>query len=112
MAEALPLASSSKWFTDPRTPDRRMKVAWHPEAGVVVVSLWTRDQCTATFRLPVESAADLMHLLVDAVADDQAPPRPRPRPAAPSVRERLARTFGRSRRRNRVASVIPLRRSR
>jgi hypothetical protein len=109
MAEALPLASSSQWFTDPRTPDRRMKVAWHPEAGVVVVSLWTSDHCTATFRLPIESAPDLMHLLVDAVADERVAPRPGP--ATPSVRERLARTLRRGSRRSSIASVIPLRRS-
>jgi hypothetical protein len=47
-----------------------MKVAWHPEAGVVVLSLWTADNCTATFRLPIDRAPDLVHLLVDAVADE------------------------------------------
>jgi hypothetical protein len=44
-----------------------MKASWHPDAGVVVISLWAAEVCTATFRLPIEDAPELMHLLVDAV---------------------------------------------
>jgi hypothetical protein len=109
MAEGLPLASAMMWFDDPRTPVRRMRVAWHPEAGVVVLSLWAADQCTATFRLPVDRAADLIHLLVDAVADGPSPPQLAP--TSVSVRERLRRVLRSLSRRNPIAPVVPLRRS-
>jgi hypothetical protein len=97
------------WFTDPRTPVRRMKVAWHPDAGVVVLSLWAANHCTATFRLPIDRAPDLMHLLVDAVADHPSPPQPEP--MSLSVRERLRRILRSASRRNPIAPVTPLRRS-
>ncbi len=41
------------WFADDRGIERRMKVSWHPERRVLVLSLWQEDTCTATFRLPV-----------------------------------------------------------
>lgn len=63
-----------------------MKASWHPEIGVVLLSLWQGDHCTGTFRLPIADAAGLMHLLVDALAE--APPPPEP-PARPSLWARL-----------------------
>jgi hypothetical protein len=66
MREGLSEAPAT-WFRDPRSPARQMKATWHPDAGVVVISLWSAEVCTATFRLPIEDAPELMHLLVDAV---------------------------------------------
>ena len=87
-----------------------MKAAWHPEAGFVVLSLWTADHCTATFRLPIDSAPDLIHLFVDALAEDPAP-QLRLDPVALSKRERLRRIFRRASRNTTMARVLPIRRS-
>ena len=56
------------WFFDPRSPSRRMGVAGHPEQGIVVLSLWTGDTCTATFRLPMADAARLISTLANGLA--------------------------------------------
>jgi len=110
MGQGLPLPASIEWFADPRTPVRRMKAAWHPEAGVVVLSLWAADQCTATFRLPIERGPDLMHLLVDAIAEGRSVPQPEP--VSVSVGDRLWRLVQSRIRRQQMALVIPFRRSR
>jgi len=69
MGQGLPAPTATALFTDTRTPVRRMRTSWHQDAGVVVMSLWAGDHCTATFRLPIEDAPALMHLLVDAIAE-------------------------------------------
>ena len=70
------------WFADDRGIERRLKVSWHPERRMLVLSLWHEDTCTATFRLPVADVARLVSTLVDALgqaATDAAHP---PGPAA------------------------------
>lgn len=94
MGEGLLAASSVEWFADDRTPVRRMTASWHPEVGVVVMSLWAGDHCTHTFRLPIAAAPDLIHLLVDALAE--APPPPEP-PKSPALRQRIGRLWRRQR---------------
>jgi hypothetical protein len=51
------------WFSDPRTPLRRMSVATHPAEGIAVVSLWQGQTCTSTFRLPLTEAARMITAL-------------------------------------------------
>lgn len=46
-------------FLDRRGADRVLRVSWHAEAGLVVLSLWSADRCTATFRLPMAEVPDL-----------------------------------------------------
>jgi hypothetical protein len=104
MGEGLPVASNVEWFSDERTPVRRLKSSWHPEAGVVVLSLWQGDHCTGTFRLPIAGAPDLIHLLVDALADTPAPPEP---PKPPTIWQRVSRLWHRQR--LPLAPVIKLR---
>lgn len=82
MAERDLLYARKVWFTDDRTGVRRMGVSSHPESGLVILSLWQGDTCTATFRLPVRDApaliAALAESLADAAADDPDPPEPDP----------------------------------
>ena len=56
------------WFSDPRTPLRRMSVSTHPSEGIAVVSLWQGQTCTSTFRLPLTEAARMIAALADAMA--------------------------------------------
>lgn len=84
------------WFADDRGIDRRLKVSWHPERKLLVLSLWQGDTCTATFRLGVAEVPRLVRTLVDALG--QAATRvatsagsPAPGASLAGARERLAR---------------------
>jgi hypothetical protein len=53
------------WFSDPRSPSRRLHLSWHGEQRLIVISLWSAERCTGSFRLPVEDAARLAGALVE-----------------------------------------------
>jgi hypothetical protein len=57
------LPSAGEAFLDSRGPHRALRVSWHSEAGVVVLSLWSGRSCTGTFRLPVEDVPGLIDIL-------------------------------------------------
>ena len=56
----------SRWFADER--GRSLRATWHPEAGLVVLSLWQTDRCVGTFRVSGADAAELGALLASAAA--------------------------------------------
>jgi hypothetical protein len=58
---------SGTWFADERGIDRRLKISWHGERGIFVLSLWHRDTCTATFRLPLAEVPRLINALVEVL---------------------------------------------
>lgn len=60
-------------FTDERGQSRHLRATWHPELGVVVLSIWQAGRCTATFRLPIAEAPRLVELLSDGLADADGP---------------------------------------
>ena len=79
MATARPLPETGPVFLDARGGDRALRVSWHPEAGLVVLSLWRGNVCSGSFRLAVDEVPDLIDMLRDG-------PRPgvrRARLAAP-----------------------------
>lgn len=63
-------------FTDRRGDDRRMRVSYHEDRGVVVVSLWSDTVCRGTFQLAAEDAARLVAVLshVEVPADTTPTP--------------------------------------
>jgi hypothetical protein len=67
-----PLPAAGEAFLDARGGGRALRVSWHGEAGLVVLSLWSGDTCTGTFRLPAEDVPDLVHALVAALGDGSA----------------------------------------
>jgi hypothetical protein len=75
MGEVLPLPSPGDVFTDVRCGGRTMRVSYHADRGVVVVSLWAGALCRASFRLGGEE--------VDRIAAALAGMRQRPGEAAP-----------------------------
>lgn len=86
MAEEGFVLGERVWFADRRTPSRRLAVSSHPEAGVVVLSLWQDDRCTGTFRLPMGDA----HALVAALTADMTElPRSPPPSPSPSLLRRI-----------------------
>ncbi|MGH2455495.1 MAG: hypothetical protein ACRDHD_04480 [Candidatus Limnocylindria bacterium] len=75
MGELVDLPSPrSRWFADGR--GRSLRVTRHPEAGLVVFSLWEGDRCIGTFRLPIGEAPRLMVLLAEGVDAWFAQPEP------------------------------------
>ena len=63
-----PLPAAGEVFLDTRGAGRALRVSWHAEADVVVLSLWHGGTCSATFRLAVEDVPDLVDALRDGLA--------------------------------------------
>ena len=45
-----------------------MKLTWHADDAMVVLSLWTGSRCTGTLRLPVEDVPRMVNALVTGLA--------------------------------------------
>ena len=81
------LLGERAWFVDVRSPARRLAVTTHPEAGVVVLSLWQGERCTGSFRLPAGDAAALVAALTEGMTE--VPPAPAPLSPSPSLLRRI-----------------------
>jgi hypothetical protein len=46
-----------------------LRVTWHPERDLVVLSVWHGDRCVGTFRMPVRDVPRLSGLLTAALGD-------------------------------------------
>lgn len=60
---ASPLPLTGEIYLDARSPSRALRVSWHSEAGLVVLSLWRDNVCAGTFRLAIEEVPDLIDVL-------------------------------------------------
>jgi hypothetical protein len=56
-------------FTDARGDERALRVSWHHDAGLLVLSLWREGTCVGTFRLPTEAVPELVKALADGLAE-------------------------------------------
>jgi hypothetical protein len=63
MTVARPLPSTGSIFLDARGGDRALRVSWHDEAGLVVLSLWRENVCAGSFRLAADEVPDLIEML-------------------------------------------------
>lgn len=63
MATARPLPASGEIFLDARGADRALRVSWHYDTDMVVLSLWRENLCTGSFRLTVDEVPELIALL-------------------------------------------------
>ena len=57
------LPAGGEIFLDQRGPHRTLRLAWHHEDGLVVLSLWRGGLCTGSFRLPVDEVPVLIDVL-------------------------------------------------
>jgi hypothetical protein len=62
-----PLPSAGEVFLDARGDGRGLRVSWHPDAEVVVLSLWRGGTCAGTFRLPIEEVPELVRVLRESL---------------------------------------------
>jgi hypothetical protein len=63
MATARPLPAAGEIFLDARGGDRALRVSWHHECDLVVLSLWRENVCAGSFRLAVDDVPALIDLL-------------------------------------------------
>lgn len=63
----VPFPGDGEVFFDPR-PGRAMRLSWHVDEGIAVLSLWQGASCTGTFRLPIAEVPDLVDALVRGLA--------------------------------------------
>jgi len=54
---------------------RALRVAAHPELGLVVLSIWQGERCVATVRLAENDVPDLVHALAGALLPQVRPVR-------------------------------------
>ena len=69
MAQPRPLPRTGGVFLDPRGEDRALRVSWHADSDVVVLSLWRDNVCVGTFRLAVDEVPALIDLLRGGLAE-------------------------------------------
>ena len=50
-------------YLDSRGSERALRVTWHHETDLVVLSLWRGQECAGSFRLPIEEVPDLIEQL-------------------------------------------------
>jgi len=69
-------------FLDARGQGRALRLTWHHEADVVVLSLWRDRFCAGTFRLSTADVNDFVDALVEGLraepAADETPAGPPP----------------------------------
>jgi len=76
MAEVSPLPIRGEVVVDARGGARALRVSWHPEYGLVVLSIWRGDTCAATVQVDSAEVPHLVDVLVRGLAASSAPPRP------------------------------------
>lgn len=64
------LPRSGEVFFDARGEDRALRLSWHPEARLMVLSLWSGDTCTATFRMPAAELARFVEALAQGLPQE------------------------------------------
>ena len=67
MTAVRPLPESGSIFLDARGGDRALRVSWHHESGLVVLSLWRDNVCAGSFRLAVDEVPELIRMLSEGL---------------------------------------------
>ena len=68
MTAARALPDQGSIYLDARGGDRALRVSWHQEKSLVVLSLWRDNVCAGSFRLAIEDVPDLISLLSAGLA--------------------------------------------
>ncbi len=63
MAKPRTFSGTGSIFLDRRGDARALRVSWHHDDGLVVLSLWRGNACTGSFRLHVDEVPGLIALL-------------------------------------------------
>ena len=63
-------SASGELFLDDRGEQRTLRLTWHREVDLVVLSLWRGGRCTGTFRLRVSEVPTLIAALQAGLEGD------------------------------------------
>jgi hypothetical protein len=74
----LSLPVRGRWVWDARDRTRAVRVAAHPEAGLLNLSVWRDETCVGTVKLEPDEVVSLVSALTDGLAQLVAPPAPPP----------------------------------
>ena len=67
MTAVSPMPDGVEYFLDTRGDARALRVTWHHEADVVVLSMWRAHECVSSFRLSVDEVPVLIAALRDGL---------------------------------------------
>ena len=68
----LQLPVAAEFFLDARGGARALRVRWHHDDGLVVLSLWRGSECTGTFRLEIDEVPVLIEALREGLGQAYA----------------------------------------
>lgn len=68
MAEVMALPARGDVFLDERGASRALRLSWHHDGDVVVLSLWRGGVCSGTFRMPRDEVPALVASLTSGLA--------------------------------------------
>ncbi len=71
MAEIHALPASGDVFLDARDQGRAMRLSWHRNGELAVLSIWRAGVCAASFHLDRNDVPAFLESLAGALADDQ-----------------------------------------
>ena len=74
MSSGRPRPIAGAVLADARGEGRAVRVTWHGEAGIVVLSVWRDNVCTASVRLAPTEAVELIHTLAAGLPDVTSAP--------------------------------------
>lgn len=69
LMSVLPIPPHTHWVDDVRAGGRALRISAHPEAGVVLVSLWRDARCVGTAQFVASEVAELIAGLSDGLAE-------------------------------------------
>ncbi len=72
MPQAHPLPTTGSVLVDARGGDRALRVTWHPEADMVVLSLWRDNACAGSFRIRAAEVPMLISALAAGLTTAKA----------------------------------------
>jgi hypothetical protein len=72
LAEVLALPAHGEVFPDARGAGRWIRVTWHQEADLVVLSLWRQGTCVGTARVTRDDVPMMVSALVQGLAGQPA----------------------------------------
>lgn len=73
MSAVVPVPEGTEIFLDARGGARSLRVTWHREAEVMLLSVWRDNVCVSSFRMSIEEVPALIESLragLDEAYDD------------------------------------------
>jgi hypothetical protein len=64
VAEIAPLPRAGHVFIDSVDPNHWLRVSWHEDERLFVLSTWSNGRCDASFQLDAVDAVQLMHTMM------------------------------------------------